>query len=228
VQTLARWDRAEREKGPRSKPEGLPAEKLSREVGHDDRAKTENGAPDLHREVDTKDFVFAEAEALSTRAVAPPPGKHFSTDAHENSPQPGIRRINRSAHHEIEHRGCRVFLDPARNDHRRPARRYVPLGETPRQAREGSRVLARNAPGRILSASGSVSSPLSRAEVEFRAADELEASEEGPMCPACIASTAAMVAGALSTGGILVVCIGRFRKFVRANGLGLPQKTKEK
>ena len=41
------------------------------------------------------------------------------------------------------------------------------------------------------------------------------------MCPACIASTAVMVAGAVSTGGILTVYIGKFRKFLRANGLGL-------
>jgi hypothetical protein len=48
------------------------------------------------------------------------------------------------------------------------------------------------------------------------------------MCPACIASTAVMVAGAGSTGGILAVCIGKFRNFFRANGLGLFQKAKEK
>jgi hypothetical protein len=48
------------------------------------------------------------------------------------------------------------------------------------------------------------------------------------MCPACIASTAVMVAGAGSTGGILAVCIGKFRNFLRANRLGLFQKTKEK
>jgi hypothetical protein len=48
------------------------------------------------------------------------------------------------------------------------------------------------------------------------------------MCPACIASTAVMVAGAGSTGGILAVCIGQFRKFFKANSLGLFQKTKEK
>ena len=48
------------------------------------------------------------------------------------------------------------------------------------------------------------------------------------MCPACIASTAAMVAGAGSTGGILAVCIGKFGEFLRANHLGLFQKTKEK
>jgi len=46
------------------------------------------------------------------------------------------------------------------------------------------------------------------------------------MCPACIASTAVMVAG--STGGILAVCIGKLRTFFRANRLGLFQKTKEK
>jgi hypothetical protein len=48
------------------------------------------------------------------------------------------------------------------------------------------------------------------------------------MCPACIASTAVIVAGAGTTGGILVVCIGKFRKLFRASGLGLFQKTKEK
>ena len=48
------------------------------------------------------------------------------------------------------------------------------------------------------------------------------------MCPVCIASTAVMVAGAGSTGGILAVCIGKFRKFFRANRLGLFQKKKEK
>jgi hypothetical protein len=48
------------------------------------------------------------------------------------------------------------------------------------------------------------------------------------MYPACIASTEVMVAGAGSTGGILAVCIGKFREFFRANRLGLFQKTKEK
>ena len=48
------------------------------------------------------------------------------------------------------------------------------------------------------------------------------------MCPVCIASTAVMVAGAGSTGGILAVCIGKFRKRFRANRLGPFLKTKEK
>jgi len=44
------------------------------------------------------------------------------------------------------------------------------------------------------------------------------------MCPACIASTAAIVAGVGSTGGILAVCTGKFRTFFRASGLALFQK----
>jgi hypothetical protein len=48
------------------------------------------------------------------------------------------------------------------------------------------------------------------------------------MCPECIASTAVMLAGIGSTGGILAVCISKFRKFFRVSGLDLFQKTKEK
>ena len=48
------------------------------------------------------------------------------------------------------------------------------------------------------------------------------------MCPACIEGTALMVAGVASTGGVLAVCIGRFKNFLRANSLGLFQKAKEK
>jgi hypothetical protein len=58
-------------------------------------------------------------------------------------------------------------------------------------------------------------------------ADDLEV-YEGEMCPACIASAVVMAAGAGSTGGILAVCIGKFRNFFSANGLGLFQKMKEK
>jgi hypothetical protein len=47
------------------------------------------------------------------------------------------------------------------------------------------------------------------------------------ICPVCIASTAAMVAGAGSSGGVLAVCIGKFTKFFTANRFGLFQKTKE-
>jgi hypothetical protein len=48
------------------------------------------------------------------------------------------------------------------------------------------------------------------------------------MCPVCIASAAVMAAGAGSTGGILAVCIGKFRKLFGADRPGLFQKIKEK
>ena len=48
------------------------------------------------------------------------------------------------------------------------------------------------------------------------------------MCPVCIASAAVMAAGAGSTGGILALCIGKFRRFFRANGFVRFQKMKEK
>ena len=45
------------------------------------------------------------------------------------------------------------------------------------------------------------------------------------MCPACIESTVVMVAAAGSTGGILAICIGKFRTLFRCGQL---QKAKEK
>jgi hypothetical protein len=44
------------------------------------------------------------------------------------------------------------------------------------------------------------------------------------MCPACIQGAAVIVGGAASTGGILAVCIGKFRRFLTAIGLALFQK----
>jgi hypothetical protein len=48
------------------------------------------------------------------------------------------------------------------------------------------------------------------------------------MCPACIASAVAIATGAGSTGGILAVCIGKFRKCFKVNRFGLFHKTQEK
>jgi len=47
------------------------------------------------------------------------------------------------------------------------------------------------------------------------------------MCPACIASTAVMVAGAGSAGGILAVCIGKFKTVFRSIRLGRFEKAQE-
>ena len=48
------------------------------------------------------------------------------------------------------------------------------------------------------------------------------------MCPACIANTAVLVAGVGSSGGILAVCIGKLRKFLRVNGTGPFHTPKER
>lgn len=48
------------------------------------------------------------------------------------------------------------------------------------------------------------------------------------MCPACIESTAMMVAGAGSAGGVLAVFIAKFKSFFRASSLGLFHIRKEK
>ena len=58
-------------------------------------ASVENGPPDLHRQVDTEDFVFSEREALSTRPIAPPARKRFPADAYQDSSQSRIRWISR-------------------------------------------------------------------------------------------------------------------------------------
>jgi hypothetical protein len=68
----------------------------------------------------------------------------------------------------------------------------------------------------------------SGARVAARRRETIRSLQEGHMCPACIASTAVVVAGVGSTGGILGVFFGKFRKFFRASGLGLLQKTREK
>jgi hypothetical protein len=47
------------------------------------------------------------------------------------------------------------------------------------------------------------------------------------MGPACIESTALVVAGAASSGGILAVCIGKFNKIFKVYRFGLFEKTKE-
>ncbi len=44
------------------------------------------------------------------------------------------------------------------------------------------------------------------------------------MCPACYETTVVVVAGVTSAGGILTVCIGKFRKILRASVIGLFQK----
>jgi hypothetical protein len=48
------------------------------------------------------------------------------------------------------------------------------------------------------------------------------------MCPDCIESAVVVVAGVGSTGGILALCLSKFRKFFRAKSVSPFHKTKEK
>ena len=116
---------------------GCPTEKASREARrHEDITRIENSSPDLHRQVDTQDFVFAEGKALPTRAVAPSPRKCLPAHAYQDASQSRIHGINHPACDQIEDRRCRVFADPTGKDTHRSVERNVPLVEAARQAGE--------------------------------------------------------------------------------------------
>ena len=112
-------------------------EKLSQEAeGHEDGARIEHLARDLHRQMDTKGFVLARREALSTRAAAPPYRKRFAANADQNSSPSRIHRINRPAREGNPGHCRRVFPHPTRKDTHRSVERNVPLVETTRQTSE--------------------------------------------------------------------------------------------
>jgi hypothetical protein len=109
---------------------GHPIVNFLQETGHyEDSARIKNGPRDLHRQVDTKGFAFAEREALSTRAVAPPRRKRLPADAYENSSQSRIHRTNRQARDEVAGHCGRVFFDATGKDTHRSTQRYVLLGK---------------------------------------------------------------------------------------------------
>jgi len=149
AQGLARWCRADREKkSGEAKAKGCLTGKISQEAGrYESDARIENGGRDFHRQVDTQGFVFAEREALSTRAVAPPRRQRFPADAYENSSKSRIHRINRQAGDEVEGHCGPVFLDATGKDTHRSTQRYVPLGKTIPQGRDCGRVSFASAPG---------------------------------------------------------------------------------
>jgi hypothetical protein len=121
---------------------------VSQEAGrYENDARIENGGPDFHWQVDTQGFVFAEREALSARAVAPPTRKRFAADAYQNSSQSRIHRINRQARDEIEGHCGGVFLDATGKDTHCSTQRHVPLGKATPQGRDCGRVSVARAPG---------------------------------------------------------------------------------
>src|SRR5882672_3709723 len=116
---------------------GCPTEKASQEARrHEDSTRFENGSPDLHRQVDTQDFVFAEGKALPTRAVATSTRKGLSAHAYQDASQSRIHGINRPACDQIKDRRCRVFADPTGKDTQRSVERNVQLVEAARQTGE--------------------------------------------------------------------------------------------
>jgi hypothetical protein len=116
---------------------GCPTEKVSREARrHEDNTRIEDGSPDLHRQMDTQDFVFAEGAALSTRAVASAPRECLPANAYQDASQSRIHGVNRPACDQIEAHRCRVFADPTGQDTHRSVERNVPLVEATRQAGE--------------------------------------------------------------------------------------------
>ena len=112
--------------------EGLRRRKSAH--AYDNRTKT--GLVDLHRQMDTQDFVFAERQAPSPWAVAPPAWERIAAHADQNSPQSRIRGFNRQTCDEIEGHHCRVFADQTGKDNHRSTSRHVPLGKAIPHGRE--------------------------------------------------------------------------------------------
>jgi len=144
---LARWGGAERGKNVRCKFDVLSPEVSQEAWSYEHDATIESRRADLHRQVDTQDFVFAERKILSTRTVASSPGNGLAAHAYQNSSQSRSHRINRQARNEIEGHCRRVFLDPTRNDNHHSTPRYVPLGKSIPQGRDRERVSFASAPG---------------------------------------------------------------------------------
>jgi hypothetical protein len=91
---------------------------------------SENASLNFHRQMDAPHSVFSSGEASPARGTAPPPGKHLSAYAHQNSSQSRIHRFDCEARDEIEAPCRRVFAEQTRKDNHQAAQEYVPVGET--------------------------------------------------------------------------------------------------
>src|SRR5260370_16122477 len=88
TQALARWDGAEREKRRERQIRKVVSPEVSQEAWlYEHDATIESRRPDLHRQVDTPAFVFAERETLSTCAASPPPRKRLAAHPYQHSSQ---------------------------------------------------------------------------------------------------------------------------------------------
>jgi hypothetical protein len=133
-------------KNARGNFEKLSAQKLSQEARHDEHdTNIKQSSVDLHRQMDTEDFVFATGEALSSRAVAPASRRRVAEDADEDSAQSGIDGISDETRDEIESHCCRVLADSSGENAHQPTQRHVPLGKTTSQGRDRAGAVGGNA-----------------------------------------------------------------------------------
>jgi hypothetical protein len=115
-----------------------------KEGRHQYDARIKSSLVHLHRQLDTKGFVFPRRKALQPRAVAPTAGYRFTTNAHQDASESRIRGLNRPARDAIESDCGGILVDTTRKDHHRSARRHVPLGKTLPQKRERRSATSRN------------------------------------------------------------------------------------
>ena len=113
---------------------------FSRKEGrHEYDSGIKDGLVDLHRQMDTQDFVFAKRQTSSPWAVAPPARASVAAYADQNSPQSRIRGFNRETCDAIEGHHCRVFADQTGTDNHCSTPRHVPLGKAIPHGRERRR-----------------------------------------------------------------------------------------
>ena len=86
--------------------------------------------------MDTQNLVFAERQAVSAWAVAPPARERVAAYADQNSPQSRISGVNCQACDAVESHGRGVFVDATGKDNHRSAQRHVSLSKAIPQGRE--------------------------------------------------------------------------------------------
>jgi hypothetical protein len=104
--------------------------------GHPDQRQTkrrcqvEEAGPDLYRQMDAQDLVFAGGEASSAWGTAASGRERVAAYADQNSSQPRIHWLNRTARYHVEAHRCRIFVEQAWKYNNRTPERDVPLGKT--------------------------------------------------------------------------------------------------
>lgn len=96
----------------------------------------EDSSTALYRQMDTKDFVFVEPEALPPWTAEAPRRNGLPAHADQNSSQTGVNRIDYETRDGVENCCRRILFDSLGENNNRPAWRYVPMGEASWEARD--------------------------------------------------------------------------------------------